>query len=272
LRKQTADAAASQRAYRMMTHLLLLALPALLFGAELLFIQLGYRYRRLPHDADSNAAVAPAVGTVLTLIGLVLAFSFSNAAGRLDANGKSILDEANAIETGWLRIDLAEPEARPRLAEAFGAYVDARIRAYETYEERVDLAEYDREVELSSRLFVELWSLAVAGTSPSVNRALLLEALSTVRDTATTRTLAMNTHLPTAIYLFLFGIVLIGALLIGGVLAQASGPLWYYRIIVAAVLSWTVFAIMDMEYPRLGAFQLLRNADALLVELRKSMH
>ncbi len=96
----------------MLTHLLLLALPVVLFAAELLVIHLGFRYRRLPVDAATNAAVAPVVGTVLSLMGLVLAFSFSNAAGRLGENRMAILNEANAIETAWLRIDLAEPEAR----------------------------------------------------------------------------------------------------------------------------------------------------------------
>jgi hypothetical protein len=38
------------------------------------------------------------VAAVLSLMGLVLAFSFSDAAHRLDANRKTILDEANAVE------------------------------------------------------------------------------------------------------------------------------------------------------------------------------
>jgi hypothetical protein len=255
-----------------MTHLLLLALPALLFLAQLLLIHLGLRWRRLPHDAAYNAATAPVIGTVLSLMGLVLAFSFANAATRLDANRRTILDEANAIETAWLRVDVAEPEYKPLLGDLLRRYVDARIRAYETYEERMGLAEYDREVQISSDLFHQLWSTAITGTRPtSVERTMFLGALSSMRDTATARTLAMNTHLPPAIHVFLFGIVLVGALLVGGVLAQARQPLWFYRVVIAAVLAWTLYAIMDMEYPRLGAFQLLRNADALLLELRKSM-
>ncbi len=256
-----------------MTHLLLLALPALLFVAQLFCIHVGLRYPRLPHDGTYQAAVAPVVGTVLSLMGLVLAFSFANAATRLDTNRRAILEEANAIETAWLRIDVAQPEFRPLLSDVLRRYVDARIRAYETYEERMGLAEYDREVQQSSKLFQQLWSTAVAGTAPaSVERVMFLNALSSMRDTATTRSLSMNTHLPPAIHVFLFGIVLVGALLVGGVLAQARRPLWFYRIVIAAVLSWTLYAIMDMEYPRLGAFQLLRNADALLLELRRSMH
>jgi hypothetical protein len=254
-----------------MTHLLLLALAPVLFVAQLWCMHLGARYRRLPHDAASNAAVAPVTGTVLSLMGLVLAFSFSNAAGRLDADRKAVLDEANAIETVWMRIDLVEPAVRPRLTELFRRYVDARVSAYENYEERVSLDEYDREVRLSSDLFRQLWAVAIEGTETTVNRPLILTALGDVSDTATARSLAMSTHLPPVIQAFLFGIVLAGSALVGGILAQARRPVWSYRIAFAAVVSWTLYSIMDMEYPRLGAFQLLKNADALLVELRASM-
>jgi Protein of unknown function (DUF4239) len=255
-----------------MKHLLLLALPVLAFLVELVCIHLGRRYRRLPHDAASNAAVAPVISTVLSLMGLVLAFSFSNAAGRLESNRRAILDEANAIETVWNRIDLAQPEFRPTMTDLFRRYVDARIRAYRTLEEQIGRREYDREVQDSANLFQQLWVVSVAGTADNpTNRVLLLDSFGKVRDTATARTLAMNTHLPPAIYAFLFGIAMIGAALIGSVMATSRSPLWFYRIVVAAVLSWTLFAILDMEYPRLGAFQLLRHADALLAELRKSM-
>ncbi len=255
-----------------MTHLLLLVMPVVLLLAQLVFIHLGQRYRRLAHDSASNAAVAPIVSTVLSLMGLVLAFSFANAATRLDANRKSILEEANAIEGAWKLIDVAEPDVRPQMSDLLRRYVDARIRAYETYEERVGIAEYDRELQVSAALFEQLWSVGIEGTHDTVSRGLILNALSRLRDTATARSLTMNTHLPPAIHVFLFGIVLVGALLVGGALAGARRALWFYRIVIAAVLSWTLYAIMDMEYPRLGAFQLLRNADALLVELRKSMY
>jgi hypothetical protein len=255
-----------------MTHLLILALPLLLFVGLLVCIHVGRRYRHLPRDADSSAAVAPIVTTVLSLMGLVLGFSFANGATRLDSSRKAILDEANAIETAWTLIDVAEPELRPPMTDLFRRYVDARIRAYESYEERMGVAEYDREVERSAQVFRQLWAAGIASTpAHSVERSILLGALGRLRDTATTRSLAMNTHLPPAIHIFLFGIVLVGAVLVGSGLARTGRLVWFYQVVFAAVLSWTIFAILDMEYPRLGGFQLLRSADALLVELRRSM-
>jgi hypothetical protein len=92
-----------------------------------------------------------------------------------------------------------------------------------------------------------------------------------VGDGASAWTIAVSTHLPPAILAFLFGTVLIGSMLIGTMLACAGKRHWFYRLVIAAVLSSVVYAIVDMEYPRLGAFNLLKDADTLLVNLRRSM-
>jgi hypothetical protein len=255
-----------------MTDVLILALAPLLFLSVLLMIELGHLYRlrsRLPNDPESNAVLGPAIGTVLALMGLVLAFSFSNAAGRLDASRKTILDEANAIDTAWLRIDLAEPGAQPRLKELFRQYVDARIQAYEAS----GLPEYRHQLEIGTELLSQIWALAeeaIPASRPQ-DRMLLLTAVNTMSDGASARTLSLSTHLPPAVFVFLLGNVLLGSMLIGTILASAGGRLWFYRLVIAAVLSLTVYAIVDMEYPRLGAFNLLKDADAQLVSLRKVM-
>jgi hypothetical protein len=255
-----------------MTDILMLALAPLLVLSVLLMIELGHRYllaTHLPNDPESIAVVAPAIGTVLALMGLVLAFSFSNAAGRLDASRKSILDEANAIETTWLRIDLAEGEFQPRLRELLRQYVDARIQAYDA----TVLAEYHQQLEIGAGLLRQIWGLAVESTPVSrpENRMLFLPAVNAMGDAASARTLSLSTHLPPAIFVFLFGTVLIGSMLIGTVLAGTGSRQWFYRLVIATVLCSIVYAIIDMEYPRLGAFNLLRDADALLVNLRKFM-
>lgn len=254
-----------------MTDVLILLSGPLLFLSVLLMFELGHRYHLASHTSkqpESNA-VGQAVGTVLALMGLVLAFSFSNAAERLDASRKTILDEVNAIDTAWLRIEIAEPEAQPRLRELFRRYVDARIQAYRTH----GLTEYRHQLEVSGELLRQIWTLAVEATPASIpqNRMLLLSAVNAMSDGASARTLSRSTHLPPAIFVFLFAIVLIGSILIGTLLAWGGTRAWVYRLIIAAVLSSTVYAIVDMEYPRLGPFNLLKDADVLLVNLRKTM-
>src|SRR5262249_14710884 len=146
---------------------------------------------------------SPVTAAVLSLMGLVLAFTYSNAAARLDASRLSILNEVNAIETAWLRVDVAEPEARPRLKQIVRSYLDTRIRAYEAFS---NPAEYSRQLESGAALRKELWTIAVEATNVNINRPLLLSALNAMSDTAATRTLSLGTHLPTSVLLCLIGI------------------------------------------------------------------
>ena len=254
-----------------MTQLVVWAIPIVLFVAQLLLISVGYRHRRAPHDRSSNEAIAPMVTAGLSLMGLILAFSFYDAARRLDANRKTILDEANAIESVYMSVQLVEAPARDRMEETLRQYVDTRVHAYTTYEERMGLEEYERQFAGSSTVFRDLWSAAIEATPDGTNRSIILGALNTASAAAAARTLAMNTHLPPAVDLYLVGTVLVGALLVGSVLAQGNGPQWFYRVVFAATLSCTILTIVDMEYPRLAAPPLLRDADTVLMELRKSM-
>ena len=133
----------------MSTLLLILSCP-LLVVANLLMMELGARHRRrslAAADPASEVAVSPVTATVLSLMSLVLAFSFSNAASRLDAARNTILAEVNSLETAWQRIHLAEPEGQPRLRALLRDYADARIRAYQVLSD--DDAEYRRQVAIA---------------------------------------------------------------------------------------------------------------------------
>jgi hypothetical protein len=255
-----------------MTRWVILSATIPLFAAALLMIELGYRYRLswlLHADPGSSAGIGAVSSTVLSLMGLVLAFSFSNAAGRLDESRKSILAEITAIESAWQRIDVAEPQARGPLRILFREYVEARVRACEALPE---LPQYRYQSEIAAGLLNKAWPVAVEGSSITVNRPLLLTALNAVSDTAEARSLSVLTHIPAMVLLFLFGIVLVGSLLVGSLLGDAGHRQWFYRIIIAAVLTSVVNVIVDMEYPRAGVYNLLKEPDTMFISLRKLVH
>src|SRR5262245_7050113 len=92
-------------------HLGIVLLPPAFLGAELLMLELGRRLAgRLPERLEGTQG--PVMGALLSLMVLVLAFSFSNASERLDASRQTILEEVNAIQTLWERIDVAAPPER----------------------------------------------------------------------------------------------------------------------------------------------------------------
>ena len=239
----------------------------------LLLLQVGmfevghHAAKRIP-GATMDKALVPATATILPLIALVLALSFSDAAARLDASRKTIVDEVNAIESVWRRLDILPSGARPRLADLVRRYTDARIRAYQAFTDR---PEFERQVATGNDLRGQIWTLAAAATPDTPKGTFLLTAINDVDDAATARSLSLRIHLPPLALGYLFGIVLVGALIVGMALSVTGSRQWFHRTIIAVVMTMIVTVIVDLEFARLGPFQLLQSADAMLVELRKSM-
>ncbi len=79
-----------------------------LFLGMSLFSIICYRFghrRRQEEDAPSEVSGA-IIGAVFALLGLLIAFTFSGAYSRFDARRQLIVQEANAIGTAYLRLDL----------------------------------------------------------------------------------------------------------------------------------------------------------------------
>ncbi|HEX6722674.1 MAG TPA: hypothetical protein VF107_14000, partial [Burkholderiaceae bacterium] len=102
----------------------------LLFLGIVLCLALGRWLRRRtisrPDGAGQLLNVASLEAAVFGLLGLLIAFTFSGALTRFDLRRAQVVDEANAIGTAYLRIDLLPASAQPRLRETFRQYVDAR--------------------------------------------------------------------------------------------------------------------------------------------------
>jgi acyl-CoA synthetase (AMP-forming)/AMP-acid ligase II len=91
--------------------------------------RLGVRARTMAGDA-AVAGTGVVEGAVFALLGLLIAFTFSGAASRFDERRKLIVEEANAIGTAYLRIDLLPVAAQADMRDSFRRYLDTRLAAY----------------------------------------------------------------------------------------------------------------------------------------------
>lgn len=244
-----------------------------LFVGMLLLLETGRRIgiRRTQQDAEGVRAGLGAVdGAIFGLMGLLIAFSFSGAASRFDGRRQLVVEEANAIGTAWLRLDLLPAGAQPALREKFRRYVDSRL---EVYRRLPDLESALAELDRSRALQGEIWSDAVASCrEPGGQQAtmLLLPALNQMIDITTTRTMAAKTHPPVIIFGMLAVLALACSLLAGYGMAGGKTRSWIHMIVFAAILAVTVYVILDLEFPRLGIIR-VDAVDQVLVELRQSM-
>jgi hypothetical protein len=242
-----------------------------LLAAVLVCIEAGRRIglRRAARDGDSGQAGFGVVdGAVFALLGLLLAFTFSGALSRFDERRQLIVDEANAIGTAYLRIDLLPAAVQPELRDGMRRYLDARLAAYRAVP---DMQKVEAELARAGAIQQELWSRAVqAGAASQPATMLLLPALNEVFDIATTRTMAARMHPPPVVFVLLFTFALLGALLAGNAMAAVGGRHWLHSATLAFALAGAVYVILDMEYPRVG-FIRVDAFDQVLVDVRQGM-
>jgi hypothetical protein len=243
-----------------------------LFGGTLLFLEMGRRVglRQLARKpAGQELGLGAFEGAIFGLMGLLMAFTFSGAASRFDMKRQLIVDEANAIGTAYLRIDLLPAAAQPSVRENFRKYVDARLAFYRKLQD-ADAAK--EEMDRATALQGEIWSQAVAASrdagSPAVV-TLVLSSLNAMIDITTTRAVAHQTHPPGIIFALLMAMALICSLLAGYGTAGKTLS-WIHTIGFAASLAITVYVVLDLEYPRVGLLR-LDAVDQVLVQVRSSM-
>ena len=160
----------------------------------------------------------------LVFSGPLLGFSFSGGTSRLDTKRQLIVQEANAIGTAYLRLDLLPASNQPEMRRL---YLDTRLRVYQKLP---DQQAAEQELAHAERIQQEIWSRAVAASrdDPSRNTArLLLPALNEMIDITTSRTIALHTHLPPLIFALLMSVALPSGVLAGYAMAKRKTPIQF---------------------------------------------
>jgi len=97
------------------------------------------------------------VGAILTLLGLLIGFSFSMAISRYDQRKNYEEEEANAIGTEYVRADLLPAAEGTAVRQLLSKYLDQRILWYEA-RDRAKLSAIDAETtRLLGRSQIRLW-------------------------------------------------------------------------------------------------------------------
>ena len=110
------------------------------------------RRRKLREDdrEDFNLVIA----ATLTLLGLIIGFSFSMAVSRYDLRKNYEEAEANAIGTEYVRADLLPAADTERIRLQLRQYLDERVMFYRARDSR----ELQRVNVLTSQLQTDLWN------------------------------------------------------------------------------------------------------------------
>ncbi len=140
---------------------------------------LGYflcrRRQRLSKDAHDDFDTVQTAS--LTLLALIIGFSFSMAVTRYDQRKNYEEAEANAIGTEYLRADLLPIEDAARVRELLKMYLGERVSFYQDRDER-QVSQIDSD---TAKLQAELWSV-VSGAASQRPTPVVALAVSGMND------------------------------------------------------------------------------------------
>jgi hypothetical protein len=206
--------------------------------------------RRRDRSEDERTDFGVVLAATLTLLGLIIGFSFSMATGRYDQRKTYEEAEANAIGTEYVRADLLPDAAAAQVRTLLRQYTDLRIRFYTT-RNGDELKQIDAD---TTALQEQLWRTASvpANAEPSPVRALAVAGMNDVLNSQGYTQAAWWNRIPVAAWALMFGI----ALFCNGMLGYGARKVEARMLmILPLVVAVSFFLIADIDSPRSGVIR-----------------
>ncbi|MEI6300698.1 MAG: hypothetical protein WCR74_04595 [Betaproteobacteria bacterium] len=205
-------------------------------------------------------------GTTLTMLGLIIGFSFSMAINRYDQR-KTLEDaEANAIGTEYARADLLAAADGAKLRSLLRAYTDQRVLFYSTRDER-EIREINiRTVKLQN----ELWAAVVgpAAEKPTPITALVVNGMNDVLNAQGHTQAAWWNRIPAGAWILMVFFAICSNMLIGYGARHAKAER-SLLLLLPFIVSIAFFSIADIDSPTGGIIRVVpKNLNALVESMR----
>jgi hypothetical protein len=205
------------------------------------------------------------VAATLTLLGLIIGFSFSMATGRYDQRKNLEEEEANAIGTEYLRAELLPAVDAAKVKALLVDYTGQRILFYTTRDSEVLAAAGTRTAQLQD----ELWK-AVRGPAaalPTPLSALAVAGMNDVLNAQGYTQAAWWNRIPHAAWGLMAIIAIFCNVMVGFGMRdiRAEG---FLLTILPLVVAISFFLIADIDSPRAGV---IRVAPQNLLSLAESL-
>ena len=185
----------------------------------------------------------------LTLLGLIIGFSFAMAVSRYDERKKFEVAEANAIGIEYLRADLLPNGDAAHVRALLRQYISQQIVFYLAADER-RIGQIDAE---TKKLQADLWStvVRVATTQATPIVALVVSGMNDVLDTQGYTQAGWRNRIPIAAWTLMILIAIACNLMLGYNERRAN----WFLLILPFIVSMSFFLIADIDSPRGGVIR-----------------
>lgn len=249
-----------------------IAIVITLFIAIIICNEAGFRAGRfiqLRTDSEVKALTGSIQGSILGLLALLLGFTFSMSMQRFDNRSMALIDEANAIGTAVLRVELLPKQYERQAHQLFEEYVNLRVAIG-----KLDLTKIQQRRDYNKKITMlqsQLWALAIEATNIDprpVTTGAFVNSLNSTFDSQGKRNALLQMHVPEVVLILLF-IVFISS---GGIMGYSAGlsgkRMTAPIILVSLLITLIVFIIIDLDRPKRGLIQVDQT---VMVELLESI-
>jgi hypothetical protein len=219
-------------------------------------------YANKSEDKDHLVLV---VSATLTLLGLIIGFTFSMAATRYDQRRLYEEEEANAIGTEYVRTDLLPADRAAHVKRLLLTYLDTRIGFYESDYGAKVTAVNRQTTELQAQLWHSI--LTPALDTPTPVTALVVSGMNDVLNSQGYAQFSWWNRIPTSAWALMIAISAFSNLMIGYAARRARPG--YLLLALPLVISISFFLISDIDSPRGG---IIRVPPVDLTSLSQQLH
>jgi hypothetical protein len=221
--------------------------------------------RRQPLAGEDHEDFGFVQAAALTLLGLIIGFSFSMAIGRYDQRRNYEEAEANAIGTEFVRAGLLPSSDAARVRAQLAKYLDLRVEFYRT-RDRPELQKINAD---TGQLQTEMWTAVQtpALAQPTPVMALAVAGMNDVLNSQGYTQAAWWNRIPTAAWSLMIAIAISCNLLVGYG-ARGAHVRSAVLLILPLFVSIAFLLIADIDAPRGG---LIHVPPQNLVSLAESL-
>ena len=250
-------------------------LPWILLVLMALMLEIGWwigKRCRVKLNQTRPDSIDAIIGSIFGLLALLVAFTFSGASDRFDRHRQLIQSEMSAISTAYSTVDLLKAEDQIVLRKAFLNYLDHRVDLYKRPFVLQELnARFDKQAELGNIIWLEAIRAvnAMNAFDREVSKLMLPKVLDML-DAYDEQRLSMRFHPPKVIWISLFSLAIIGALVAGYNMGIDQKRDWILALVFIFLMAGALFVILNLEYPRIGSISLI-EFEQEIVELRNTI-
>jgi CDP-diglyceride synthetase len=228
--------------------LLFLLLCGIVFVSVETGFRIGRSVRRKTED-ERESPVSSIAGVIISLLAFMLAFTFGIVFDRYDTKKTLVREEANVMRTTWNRADFLPEAERTRSKALLSEYLERRIAVANGRDVEAMRASLDGFVDIQQ----QLWAIAVSNARNDMNSdigALYVESINQLGELNATRFgIGVNTRIPTAIWITLLTLLILGMSSLGFQCAIALSRRSRVVPALAVSFSMVIVLIAALDHP-----------------------